>query len=428
MGWLSPKRKINFVAFRSIAAFVSVLSVLTSLVLFVMIGPSWGIDFTGGTEMHLKFKEDVQILELRSALTELGLSDDSVQQIGEVKDLEFVVRIQDPDFGADEIRDNVLSSLQKKFGDDWIKESFFDSQIGARVMVVYNGDPVGLSEVQSALSSITDATAEKTNDDNKIYIKVPGLSSKIAGSLKQKFPGKQKYTDSKGETVGNLTVLQVDSVGPKVGAELQEQGFISIMATLALILVYVAFRFNLSFAPGAVLALFHDVTIVIGAFVLFDILGWKHEFNLPMIGALLTIIGYSLNDTIVIYDRIRENMTRYRRMDLNELINDSINETLGRTLATSLTTLMGMSAFLIFGGPVIQTFALAIFLGVIVGTYSTVFVASPTILVMQDLQPYLGKLFSPLVQDDESGDDSEEASQSEMRRRERAEKQNKANS
>jgi preprotein translocase subunit SecF len=426
MGWLSPKRKINFVAFRSIAAIISVISVLVSMALFFIVGPTWGIDFTGGTEMHLKFKEDVQIIELRNALTELGLSDDSVQQIGEDKDLEFVVRIQDPDFGADEIRDNVLSNLKNKFGDDWIKETSFDSQIGARVMVVYNGDPIALSEIQNALSSINNAKAEKTNDDNKIYVKVPGLSSKIAGSLKKRFPGTQKYTDDNGDTVDNLSVLQVDSVGPKVGAELQEQGFISIMATLALILVYVAFRFNLSFAPGAVLALFHDVTLVIGAFVVFDMFGWKHEFNLPMIGALLTIIGYSLNDTIVIYDRIRENMTRYRRMELNELINDSINETLGRTLATSLTTLMGMSAFLIFGGPVIQTFALAIFLGVIVGTYSTVFVASPTILVMQDLQPYLGRMFSPLVQDDES-DDSVEASQSEMRRRERAEKLNKAN-
>jgi preprotein translocase subunit SecF len=191
------------------------------------------------------------------------------------------------------------------------------------------------------------------------------------------------------------------------------------MATLALILLYVAFRFNISFAPGAVLALFHDVTIVVGVFILLDMAGWTHEFNLPMIGALLTIIGYSLNDTIVIYDRIRENMTRYRRQDLEKLINGSINETLGRTLATSLTTMMGMTAVLGLGGAVIQTFALAIFLGVIVGTYSTVFVASPTILVMQDLQPLLTKFFSPLTENEES-DEEEVLSESEKRRRERS--------
>ena len=150
------------------------------------------------------------------------------------------------------------------------------------------------------------------------------------------------------------------------------------------------------------MALFHDVSIVVGFFVLLDIVGITYEFNLPMIGALLTIIGYSLNDTIVIYDRLRENMTRYRRKDLETMINVSINETLGRTLATSMTTLAGMTAFLVLGGAVIQTFALAIFLGVIVGTYSTIFVASPTILVMQDLQPWLGKLISPLTQQDET--------------------------
>jgi preprotein translocase subunit SecF len=180
-----------------------------------------------------------------------------------------------------------------------------------------------------------------------------------------------------------------------VGGELRRKGFLAIGATLALILVYVAFRFDLAFAPGAVLALFHDVSIVVGIFVITG-----HEFNLPMIGALLTIIGYSLNDTIVIYDRIRENMRRYRRADTARLINDSINETMTRTLATSFTTGVAMLAFLFLGGPVIETFALAILLGVVFGTYSTIFVASPTILLMEDLRPHLAKLVV-------SGDDSE---------------------
>jgi preprotein translocase SecF subunit len=177
----------------------------------------------------------------------------------------------------------------------------------------------------------------------------------------------------------------------------------------------VSFRFDLSFAPGAVLALFHDVTIVTGVFVLM-----QREFNLPMIGALLTIIGYSLNDTIVIYDRIRENMTKYRRGQLPNLINASINETMSRTLATSLTTALGMSAFLLLGGPVIQTFSLAILLGVFVGTYSTIFVASPTILVMQDLRPWMERVFSPLSGTDTSSEDGDDASLTETERRRRA--------
>ena len=409
--WLHPKKEIDFVRMRKVATTMSVFLVLASIALFFFRGPTWGIDFTGGTEVHLKFKESTGIKSLRSALEEDGLASDSVQQIGEPTDNEFVVRIQDPEFGTEELRTEVVSALNTKFGADWIKDSSFDAQIGARLMVVYNGEPVSVADVQNSLKEIQGATVKEASDDNTIYIKMPGLSSSLIASLKTKFPGKDG-----GE---NLSILQVDSVGPKVGSELREQGFISIMATLALILLYVAFRFDISFAPGAVLALFHDVTIVVGVFIVLDIFGWTHEFNLPMIGALLTIIGYSLNDTIVIYDRIRENMTRYRRQDLEKLINGSINETLGRTLATSLTTLMGMTAFLLLGGAVIQTFALAIFLGVIVGTYSTVFVASPTILVMQDIQPLLAKVFSPLTAKVEISDEDEVLSESEKRRRER---------
>ena len=400
--FLMPKRSIDFVGIRKYAAVLSVILVSISLALFFMIGPTWGIDFTGGLEMHLKFQEDTSIGQLRTALSEEGLSDDSVQQINDPSANEFVVRIQDPKFGTDEIKSEILSAFTTKFGDEWILESSFDAQIGARLIITYSGEPQKLSDIQGALIGVNGAKAEESSDDNKIYVKVPSLSSKLEQALQGKFPGKGEYTDNKGEKVENLSILQVDSVGPKVGAELRQQGMIAILATLALILVYVSFRFNLSFAPGAVLALFHDVSIVVGFFVLLDIVGITYEFNLPMIGALLTIIGYSLNDTIVIYDRLRENMTRYRRKDLETMINVSINETLGRTLATSMTTLAGMTAFLVLGGAVIQTFALAIFLGVIVGTYSTIFVASPTILVMQDLQPWLGKLISPLTQQDET--------------------------
>ena len=413
--WLHPKKTIDFVKMRNMATILSVLAVSASLALFFFVGPTWGIDFTGGTEVHLKFKESTQINELRTALEDEGLGSDSVQQVGTPEDNEFVVRIQDPEFGTEELKGKVLGALQGKFGNEWIKESSFDAQIGARLMVVYNGDPIQIADVQNSLKGIEGATATEASDDNTLYIKLPGISTKLVSSLAKKFPN--EFTVENGVKIS--PVQQVDSVGPKVGSELRQQGFISIMATLALILVYVAFRFNISFAPGAVLALFHDVTIVVGVFIILDMAGWTHEFNLPMIGALLTIIGYSLNDTIVIYDRIRENMTRYRRQDLGKLINGSINETLGRTLATSLTTMMGMTAFLILGGAVIQTFALAIFLGVIVGTYSTVFVASPTILVMQDLQPYLTKIFSPLTEDEVS-DEEEVLSESEKRRRERS--------
>jgi len=154
------------------------------------------------------------------------------------------------------------------------------------------------------------------------------------------------------------------------------------------------------------------------------------EFNLPMIGALLTIVGYSLNDTIVIYDRIRENRDRYRRNDLPSLINVSISETLTRTVATSVTTMLAITMFLAIGGPVIRNFALAMFFGIVFGTYSTVFVASPMILVMEDLKPYLSKLVasdeslestSPPGTDDDPDAPAPPMTESEKRRRARAE-------
>ena len=219
-------------------------------------------------------------------------------------------------------------------------------------------------------------------DDNTFSITLPPLAVQVEKTLKGALPGR------------SVQISGVSSVGPKVGGNLRRQGFVAMLATLALVLIYIGFRFDLTFAPGAIAALFHDVSITIGIFVLI-----QHEVNLSMIGALLTIIGYSLNDTIVIYDRIRENMERYRRTDMGQLINDSVNETLARTLATSLTTLVAISAFLVMGGPVIETFALAMMIGVVVGTYSTVFVASPMILLMEKVKPRLVALLVPSAPD-----------------------------
>lgn len=377
---------VDFVGARKIAAMMSFVLVCASILLFFVRGPTWGIDFTGGTEIHLKFEVPTTIDDVRNALTQQGLSDDAVQQIGSEEDYEYVIRIQDPEFGVDGIQTEVEGKLKESFGDNWIEETKFDAQIGARLVIRYSAEAsTPFSQIQQSLVDVRGAQVQPAADDYTFYVKLPGLTSKIEEALKESL------------VENPFIVLQTDSVGPKVGDELKTQGVVSILATLALILIYVSIRFNLTFAPGAVLALFHDVILVIGIFIILDILGWKHEFNLPMVGALLTIIGYSLNDTIVIYDRIRENMIKYRREDTTSLINDSINDTLARTLATSITTFLAMMAFLILGGPVIKTFALAILLGVIIGTYSTIYVASPTILLMEDIQPYLSKLFSPLA-------------------------------
>jgi preprotein translocase subunit SecF len=390
MQFLKPGTKFDFVGKRKYAAVVSVILVIASFVLFFGVGPNWGIDFTGGTEVLIDFDEPVEIDEVRDAMAKLDVSGDAIQQIGSDDEYSYVIRIQDVGLGVDALNTEVVAALVAAFGPDWIEETKFDSQVSLKVIVRYRGDAKPKADLEAAVKDIPKATIQKSPDENTFYVILPGVSQKITSEIKTTF--KDKAIRKGG--------ISVDSVGPKVGGELRRKGLMAIVMTLALVLVYVAFRFEFVFAPGAVLALFHDVSIVCGIFVL-----TRHEFNLPMIGALLTIIGYSLNDTIVIYDRIRENMSRYRRRDMAQLINDSVNETLTRTLATSFTTMMAMLAFLFLGGPVIETFALAILLGVIFGTYSTVFVASPTILLMEDLKPVFAKVFAPLAK---PGADAEE--------------------
>lgn len=401
--------EIDFVSKRYIAGTLSVIMVLSAWVLFVVVQPNWGIDFTGGTEIQVQFDDTVEIKDVRDALTSppLNLTNDSVQQVGSTYENKFAIRIQDPTFGMEELVVEVEEKLVDRFGDDWLSQKIrVSAEVGARFTVDYNEPELALHEIEAALDGIDGVKAQSGKEIAQVVITVPGLSGKI----------KDRIEEAMGERT--FKVDSIDAVGPKVGGDLRRQGFISIAATLGLVLLYVAFRFDVGFAPGAIIALIHDVSIVVGIFVVAQL-----EFNLPMIGALLTIVGYSLNDTIVIYDRIRENKDRYTRKDLKGLINVSINETLTRTIATSVTTLLAMAMFIFIGGPVIRNFALAMFLGIIFGTYSTVFVASPTILLMEDVKPYLDKLLAtpldePAAPDEEV--DESDLSESEKRRRARA--------
>jgi preprotein translocase subunit SecF len=197
-----------------------------------------------------------------------------------------------------------------------------------------------------------------------------GLSDRIAGAL--------------GETYGkeHVEIRRVEVVGPKVGKDLRQKGLLAMLYAVVGILIYVTWRFELRYAVGAIVALIHDVVITVG---IFSLLG--KEFTLPIIAALLTIIGYSLNDTIVVYDRIRENIKAARKQPLKELVNSSINQVLSRTVLTSTTTLLVVLALFFLGGAVIHDFAFALLVGVLVGTYSSIFVASPTVLAWETISP-----------------------------------------
>ncbi len=181
-----------------------------------------------------------------------------------------------------------------------------------------------------------------------------------------------------GQAIGPVEVQRVEFVGPRVGAELRRDGLTALGLACLLILIYIGFRFTPRFAPGAVLALIHDVLITAGIWVMLG-----EEFNLQVLAALLAIIGYSLNDTIIIYDRIRENMELRTRTDLPEVVNQSVNQTLSRTILTSGTTLIAVLCLLFLGGEVIRPFAQAMAIGIVIGTYSTIYVASPTLLLLE---------------------------------------------
>tara|TARA_B100001245_G_scaffold198654_1_gene158021 strand:+ start:123 stop:1031 length:909 start_codon:yes stop_codon:yes gene_type:complete len=244
---------------------------------------------------------------------------------------------------------------------------------GGTLIEIKSSSKIEISDIRSKLYGIgfEDAQIQTFGSDDTILIRIENDNT---------IDGEADLNASKiiAKELGNLFLIQrTEIVGPKVSSELIQKGVLAIITAVSLMLFYIWIRFEWQFSLGAVLALIHDVTITIGLFSLFGI-----EFNLSIIAALLTIIGYSMNDTVVVYDRIRENLRKYKQMDLFELINNSINDTLSRTTLTSITTLLALFSLYFLGGEVIRGFTLAMIIGVFIGTYSSIFVASQIILFL----------------------------------------------
>ena len=240
---------------------------------------------------------------------------------------------------------------------------------GGTVAQVKFENPVELAQLRSILSEYGFKGAEIVEfgspDEVLIKTQFSGSSSEISEQL----------TLALGNT---FTLRRVESVGPKIGKELQNDALKAIGFALLLILMYITFRFDRYYALGGVMALIHDVLITLGVFSLLD-----YEINLSIIAAFLTIVGYSLNDTIVVFDRIRENIPKYMKKTLNDVVNLSLNETLNRTVITSLTTMMVVVILFVWGGKVINLFAFALIVGIFIGTYSSLFVASPVMVFFE---------------------------------------------
>ena len=244
---------------------------------------------------------------------------------------------------------------------------------GTKVELIYESD-VDVNSLRATLSNngYDDAVVQLFGSSNDVLIRVPlseeNSSAEVSTNIVELLSS---------ETTDDLEVRAVEFVGPQFGQELFEKGVLALVYALIGVMIYVAFRFEWKFSLGSVAALIHDILITVG---LFSLLGL--EFTLPVLAALLAVIGYSLNDTIVVFDRIRENFRKLREVDTKETMNVSINQTLPRTILTSLTTLLVLAALYVYGGEALSGFAATLIIGVLIGTYSSIFVASPTVLAL----------------------------------------------
>ena len=289
---IKEETHFNFLAKGPLCISLSGLLVLAGIVAyFAMGGLNYGVDFRGGTDVQVQFKETIDIKAVRQALSDGEIGSFSLKSFGQPGDNEFLI------------------SLGK---------------------------------------------TERTIGDKK------NRGEEVKNLLKAKYP--------------SLTVRRIESVGPRVGKELRLKAAQAIVFSLIAILLYVWLRFQWRYSIGALVALFHDVLIVMIAFVVTG-----KEVTLPVVAAILTIAGYSINDTIVIFDRIRENLRRYQKKEIYDIFNQSVNQTLSRTILTSGTTLFVVLAIYFFGGAIINDFAFALVLGVVVGTYSSIFIAAPIV-------------------------------------------------
>ena len=343
MQFIKPDINIDFIGKRKIAFILSVVVIVISIVSIIMHGgPKLGIDFQGGTLIQVKFQSPVKIDDIKAGLSAVGLGKSSVQLFGERPDNEYLIRTDSSVMTTEGFSTDIKKALDA--------ETNAEAEIRRVEMV---GPQVGKDLREKALFAMFYALLFIT-----IYISGRFelkwiLSGVVAAAL-----------------IGAVYLFTLFNVS------------IPFLIAAALLVTIVLFWFlELKYAMGAIVALIHDVTITVGLFSIFD-----KEFTLAIIAALLTIIGYSLNDTIIVFDRIRENLRKYHKNPLEVILNRSINETLSRTILTSLTTLFVVVTLFVLGGGIIHDFAFALIVGVAVGTYSSIFVASPILLAWQAKQ------------------------------------------
>jgi preprotein translocase subunit SecF len=333
---------------------------------------NWGVDFRGGTEILVEFSRPVGASPVRDAVTKGGFHNAEVVQYGQQGSNSYMIRMGAVSIVSADQAAKAKAALAK-VGDATLNtERGFDFTEGGDKIYLRFDKPVEPTVLAEALKNAGVTTTQVKPfgrlDDHTYEATLIGLDTEVTKALNAH--------------LGEGTVKQilgVQSVGAKAGQQLRVDGLRALVGAILLIVIYVAFRFDFRYGPGTIVALLHDAVITVGAFAV-----TYKEFSLTTLAALLTIIGFSMNDTIVVFDRIRENAGRYRDRRFDRVVNQSINETLSRTILTSATVFFVTLAMNIFGTGVIRDFAFAMNVGVIVGTYSSIFIASPILIWLTD--------------------------------------------
>jgi preprotein translocase subunit SecF len=365
--------KFDFVGKRRIAV---VLSLVVNLAVIVWAIPAihglnFGVDFAGGTEMEVRFGKAVEPGAIRKAVEDLGFKDASVQTYGAEAEHSYLIRVGRIALMTEADVKRVVDAVQRAFPnqvDTWA----FNAEIGDKIDFQFKKAPsvdALRKAVESADVKVRDVRDEAglTAGTRSFAVLTQGIQDKVERDLTARF------ADAKPE------VRRVEYVGPAVGRELRNQGFKAILYAMALIVVYVGLRFDFRFSPGVIIALIHDAVVTLGYFAFSG-----REFNLTSIAVILTVVGYSVNDTVVVYDRIRENQQKLKGRPLGEIVNRSINDVFGRTLLTSVATAVSLIGLLVFGVGTIFDFAFAMLVGIVSGTYSTWFIAAPMTIWLEE--------------------------------------------
>jgi preprotein translocase subunit SecF len=382
MELFKPGRQFDFMAMRWFWVPLSIFLVVASTALTFYPGPNYGTDFRGGTEVEVAFTHDVDAPKIRAAVEASGFSTPDVVQVRDAANPNhFLIRVQDVTVVDDAVKEKLRAALcltedskapvsnpvacPPNARATEVKVSLGGDKIATR----YDSDP-DLNKIKEQLRSVpgmnlreSPTNPQVTNPrDHRVEIQLQSKGDQLMDGLRTKL----------GASVVPEQALRVEWVGPKAGKQLRDSARNSVAIAIVFIMLYLAFRFDLRFAPGVVVACVHDAMVVIGVFILLH-----KEVTLLTITAVLTIVGYSMNDTVVIYDRIRENLSKHRQKSFSQIINLSVSETLSRTILTSGATMLSQLAFFWYGTGVIKDFALAMVVGIIAGTYSSIYVAAP---------------------------------------------------